>query len=223
MPQIPLTSPHRYLATPHKNSDSILAYGFLTVVNPFSKYVAGGVCISSDPPLTHGSDKSNGLLPAVSPELHDPIFPPACPTIDSTDVPPAFGMCTKTGNSSPSVFDCRFASYLDVSLAYVSGGYAPNKTCVFCERLPPPIVFKVGVETPAIPSVVNNTVTTAATATILPFAGVVVFEDAAGKRRRVSSSSTTNKGARSCSPVIASFLFKGKRTTTVVSCGYNLA
>ena len=75
-----------------QNSDSILAYGFLTVVNPFSKYVAGGVCISSDPPLTHGSDKSNGLLPAVSPELHDPIFPPACPTIDSTDVPPAFGM-----------------------------------------------------------------------------------------------------------------------------------
>jgi hypothetical protein len=77
-------------------------------------------------------------------------------------------MCTKTGNSSPSVFDCRFSSYLDVSLAYVSGGYAP-KTCD-CERLPPPIV--VG-ETPAIPSV--NNVTAAATATI-PFA--VVFEDA---------------------------------------------
>jgi hypothetical protein len=38
-------------------------------------------------------------------------------------------MCTKIGSSSPSVFGCKFKSYLDVSLAYVSGGYAPKKCC----------------------------------------------------------------------------------------------
>jgi hypothetical protein len=166
-------------------------YGFLTVVNPFSKYVAGGVCISSDPPLTQGSDNSNGLFPAVSPELHEPIFPPAWPTIDSTDVPPAFGMCTKIGSSSPSVFDCKFKSYLDVSLAYVSGGYAPKKWCW------PETRDAFFPDDDAIANVKPTAETTTATIPFFKFAEEEEEEDEEEEEEVLASSAESNKGALS--------------------------
>jgi len=87
--------------------------------------------------------------------------------MDSTDVPPAFGMCTKIGNSSPSFFDCKFKSYLDVSLAYVSGGYAPKRARESDSE---------DDDAPKSPAIANVKPTAETTAT-MPFAAVFKFKD----------------------------------------------
>jgi len=54
--------------------------------------------------------------------LHDPNLPPMAPTIDSTEVPPDFGMWRKIGKSFPSTFPAIDLSKL-LGSEYVAVGY----------------------------------------------------------------------------------------------------
>ena len=113
--------------------------------------------------------------------------------MDSTDVPPAFGMCTKIGNSSPSFFDCKFKSYLDVSLAYVSGGYAPKRA-----RESDLDREDDDDDAPKSPAIANVKPTAETTAT-MPFAAVFKFkeDDDVLVLLFVAFSSASSNGARS--------------------------
>jgi hypothetical protein len=111
--------------------------------------------------------------------------------MDSTDVPPAFGMCTKIGNSSPSFFDCKFKSYLYVSLAYVSGGYAPKRARESDSE-------DDDDDAPKLPAIANVKPTAETTAT-MPLAAVFKFkeDDDVLVLLFVAFSSASSNGARS--------------------------
>jgi len=99
-------------------------------------------------------------------------------------------MCTKIGSSSPSVFDCKFKSYLDVSLAYVSGGYAPKKCCWPETR----DAFVPDDNGDAIANVKPTAETTTAT---IPFFKFAEEDEEEEEEEVLASSAESNKGALS--------------------------